>query len=179
MRRLIGFAVLLLGGCNRPPPGGSSEREYRFGHLETTGLTSGIFIPGSSRQLGQPEGYPDVYIVFSKDSDRDAVRSLEFLDYKVLHQNAPAEREGGGIELVGVLNSKVRHTPNKPGMAESEPYQEFRLLRWCLHAPFMRLRRIQTPADDDWPGAQQDERLRPEDFGNKISGDLSRFICAR
>lgn len=179
VHRPVVVAVLLLVGCHRPPQAGGSEREYRFVHLETTGLTSGILVPGSVRRPGQPEGFPDVMIVLSKDSDHDAVQALNSLDYKVLQPNGGARREGDGIVLVGVLDAKARHTPTGPGMAESEPYQEFHLSRWYLRAPFMRRLGVQTPVDDAPPGFQRDDRLRPEDFGNKISGDLSRFVRSR
>lgn len=177
--RLMALAVPVLTGCHRPLPGVDSEREVRFVHLETTGVTSGILIPGTARRPGQPAGFPDVAIAFAKDSNADALQALESLDWRVLALNAPAEREGDGMVLTGVLNPEVRHTPAGPAMADSEPYREFRLSRWCLRAPFMRLRGIQTPADEELPRVWEDDRLRPEDFGHKLTGDLSRFVCAR
>ncbi len=113
--RLMALAVPVLTGCHRPLPGDDSEREVRFVHLETTGVTSGILIPGTVRKPGQPEGIPDVAIAFAKDSNADALQAHESLDWRVLALNVPAEREGDGIVFTGVLNPlrqrRVRQLP--------------------------------------------------------------------
>ena len=139
--------------------------------METTGLAQGIVIDGGP---GPPKAFPDVTIMFSDSSDRDALKSLESLDTRLLLPNA----NGEGIVVVGVLAPTVRHTSTGPGRSASEPYQEFCLSRWYLRAPFVRYLRIQTPLDET-SGVEHDEQLRPEDFGSQIGGDLARFIRPR
>jgi hypothetical protein len=141
--------------------------------METTGLTSGIVGPGLPRRPSQPKGFPDVTIVFSDGSDRDTVKALNSLAATVLLPNA----NGDGIVVFGVLDPTVRHTGTGPGRPESEPYQEFRLSRWYLRAPFVRHRFRKGPLDT--PAVEHDDRLRPEDFGGQVSGDLSRFVRPR
>ncbi len=175
--RVIVLALALVAGCHRAPRG--PEREYRFVHLETTGLTTAILVPGSDRPPGRAALLRAVTIEFSKDSDPDAVRSLAALAANVLQLNAPAEGESEGIVIVGVLDPEVRHTAGGPGRAQSEAYQEFRLSRWYLRAPFQRQVGERVPLDSEAPPIEQADRLRPEDFGNRIGGDLGRFVRGR
>jgi hypothetical protein len=168
MRRALPLAFLLLLSCGTTVP----EREYGFVHLETTGLTSGLIVPGASRPANAFAGYPDVMIVFSPDSDREAVDALEQLAAEVLIPNA----RGAGLVVVGTLNPTPCQTQTGPGRPEAETYREFRLSRWFLRAPFLRQRRqgLGEP-----PAVELIDRLRPEDFGGRVGGDLSRFVRPR
>lgn len=201
MRRSVVPAVLLLAGCPRscrvadaepavlmpalvrPGVGPGQAREYRYVHMETTGLTQGIFVPGSVRPKELPEGFPDVKVEFSTDSDPDAVRAFHALRGEVLMPNSGGDRKHDGIVIVGVLYSDVRMTPDDPRMATSEPYQAFRLVRWYLGAPFPRW--MITAEDeerhaDGWePTVAYRDRLTPEDFEVPVAGDLSRFVRPR
>ena len=159
-------ALLLLLGCHSAA---IPQREYGFVHMETTGLTSGLLIPGATRAPGRPASSPDVMIVFSRDSEPDALEALGGLDATVLLPNA----DGVGLVVVGTLDPALRHTPSGPGRAMSEPYQEFRMARWYLRAPFLRRGGEQPPAN---ARVERAEGLRPEDFGGQVGGDLSRFV---
>lgn len=204
MRRSVVLAVLLLAGCPRscrdagtepavlmptlvrPFVGPGQVREYRFVHMETTGLTSGILVPGFVPPPDRPEGFPDVSILFSEDSDRGAVLALHALDGKIFMPNSDGVQKDGGIVLVGVLDPEVRMSPSGPGMADSQPYQAFRLLGWHLRAPFPRWKSGMDddpdwdgPGDPWYPKIEHRDRLLPEDFERPVSGDLSRFVRSR
>jgi hypothetical protein len=156
----------LLAGCRQDP----EERAYGFVHMETTGLTQGIVIhPRSLGPGGRPKNPPDVIIVFSDSSDHDARRALDNLDEELLLPNA----NGDGIVIVGALDPVVHQTTSGPGKPTSEPYQEFRLSRWYLRAPFARVR---FHGLDDPSAVELVDRLQPKDFRVPIAGDLARFI---
>lgn len=193
MHRFVIVAGLLLVSRNRPSPEAASApaaraeaplvrqragpeqlREYRFVHMETTGITSFVVVAGS-----------EIAIEFSKESDPEAVQGLYSLRGEVLFPNARQDRENEGIVLVGALDPEIRHTPTTPAgakylMPTSEPYQELRLVGWYLRAPFPRYHHVQTPMDDGVePAITQRDRLTPDDFERPIRGDLARFVRAR
>lgn len=159
---------LVLPGCQRDAP----EREYGFVHMETTGLTQGLVAVQDPAHNKTKNDRDLVTIVFSGNSDTDAVKSLEALDSELLLPNA----NGDGIIVAGVLDSVVHRTSSGPGKPTSEAYQEFRLSRWYLRAPFTR-RQISGP--DEPSTEEQVQRLRAEDFDGRVGGDLSRFVRPR
>jgi hypothetical protein len=172
VHRTLLLVAALLAGCR---PAAAPEREYGFVHEEVTGLTAHVRVAGSTRPSDGQPGFRDLAIEFSRDSDRDALETLYRLEAAVLYPNS----DGETIIVVGTLDPTVRHTPDGLGRALSEPYQEFRLTRWYLRAPFLRQRLDGPDGPIENPEIEVVETLLPEDFGGRVGGDLSRFVRPR
>ncbi len=163
-------ALLMWAACRAPNAPQVAESEYRFIHRETTGLTRSV------RLRGAPADAKEVSIQFSPDSDPEAVRTLEALNFRVSEYNADASRAHDGLVIVGALGSEVLMTPDGPDRATPERYRLFQLHRWFLTAPFVRRINEPVPASDETPQLQHDTRLHAEDFDASVDGDLGRFV---
>lgn len=112
-----------LEGCSRAKqalPLAGNIKEYDYYHAETTGVTEFIFINGK-----------ETAIEYRRDSVQAEVTSL----------NSFLVKSNDRIVVVGELSPLHLMTTDGEGMAQPEPYQEFRLLQWRVVPKAYVLRR--------------------------------------
>jgi hypothetical protein len=96
--------------------------EFRFVHMETTGLCNSVHV-GNEKETA---------IVITKDSDADAVALLDALLNKQIYGTQGVQDHRGAkweqaIILIGEFASKTKRTTSGPNTAPSEEYRDFRI----------------------------------------------------
>ena len=111
----------------------ASASEFRYRHLETTGLTDRVY----------DRAGVDTAIVFAKDSNVEFLAILRALSERQVYGTKGIERYLGahheqGIILAGEFISKTKRTGGGPNTAVSEPYRDFRLTGVKVKFPLTR-----------------------------------------
>lgn len=158
--RTVVVVLLLLAAC----AGSRRTPSPTFGYVfhETTGLTSGVLDDGKL-----------IAIQLRDDSDPVALRTLRDLGWPVLYANG----DGHCIFVTGRLSPDVKWTPDRPDMAQSEPYRELTLESWHIVTPF-RVRIVTSVAVPQEFREESRAGLRAEDFRTPTlvqDVDLGRF----
>jgi hypothetical protein len=109
--------------ADKPKADSVSLKTYGFRYIDSTGHTQFAVVNGKS-----------VAILFAPSSNSIAVKSLLYLDWKVLIPNGTGQK----IMLEGELTKRTHKVPFSPtsGYPEGFTYTEFVLHHWYLKVPF-------------------------------------------
>jgi len=120
MKHILTATILLVcAGCTTHYP----INTYGLVHKETTGITTYILHDGK-----------EIPIMFSPDSERQALEALRALKWNVFLPNT----DGKNLFVTGRLGKNKKFTPHGVGRATSEEYFDFKLVKWHLKTPFKR-----------------------------------------